>query len=383
MKQLVIIVCLFVFFTGCAALRPRPEPSRDVTYERPDDEREVTREEAEEVFDPSRLGRYDVGVIRAGGFETDAPLELTPYARATIFASMLETFDLVEVMTADQRRDFYGALFKNVPTGPDGAFRAVVIGHYFQSGEPLYILLAIGGSTVGGDVAGEAVHTLLYQSSALAGADGTAARVQGRFVDMTVNISWIYPVDSTGSVRSVEGSVVPITTARSTRVTRTEAGRPDGTGDGATNPERGDRESDEEEVVVYEEEASESLLDSFDVRRLDARPFPSAARERIRLAYRILDRNSAIDVSYVPRLVDSVFSDRSEEPWLRVEAGFAAFLYELFRGDLEAAEGRLAALSELTEYREQIGDRLHDRVTVIGPVLLEAIEYEVEHESEF
>ncbi len=374
MRQLTIIVCLFPLLVGCAALRPRPEPPREVTYERPDDDREVTREEAEGVFDPSGLGRYDVGVIRSGGFDTDTPLELTAYARATIFASMLEAFELAGAMTSEQRRDLYDALFEEMPTGPDGTFRAVVIGEFFRSGEPLYILIGIAESPRDGANTDEAVHTLLYQSSALAGMNGVATHAEGRFVDMAVNISWIYPVDATGSVRNVEATVVPVTTARSTAMSRAAVDGPYAREAGGSNPEQ---------RIPEEDEAGEMLLERFDVRRHDFRPLPQVSRERVRLAYRILDRLSpAFNISIVPRLVLPVFSDESEEPWLRVEAGFASFLYELYRNNLEAAEGRLAALSELAEHREQIGERLYNRVTTVAPILLEAIEYEVEHESE-
>ncbi len=382
MRQLAIIGCLVLLFLGCAALRPRPEPPREVTYERPDDDREVTREDAESVFDPSGLGRYDVGVIRSGGFDTDTPLELTAYARATIFASMLEAFELAGAMTSEQRRDLYGALFKDMPIGPDGTYRAVVIGKYFRSGEPLYILLGIAGSPLDGATTDEAVHTLLYQSSALAGVNGVATHAEGRFVDMAVNISWIYPVDSTGSVRSIEATVVPVTAARSTEVTRAAVDGPHAKDDRGSNPEQRIEEEDEAGEILFED-ASRRLLGRFDARGHDFRPLPQASRERVRLAYRILDRLSpAFDISIVPRLVLPVFSDESEESWLRVEAGFVAFLYELFRDNLGAAEGRLAALSELAEDREQIGERLYDRVTTVAPVLLEAMEYEVEHESE-
>lgn len=382
MRQLTVIACLSFVFLGCAALLPRPEPPREVTYARPDDERDITREEAEGVFDPGALGRYEVGVIRSGEFDAERPLELTSYARAMILASMLEAFELSRSMTEEQRRDLYDALFRDVPTGTDGTFRAVVIGHYFRSGEPLYILLGISQTPYAAGVPDGTAYTLFYQSSALAGSDGVATYAEGRFVDMAVNISWIYAVDATGSVRNAEASVVPITVARPTQMSRIAADVSRPFDDRRTGAGEATRDGERAGEALYDE-ASGRLPGRFDPGRYESLPVRIASRERVRLAYRILDRASAVDISRVPRLVEPVLADASEEPWLRVEAGFAAFLFELHRGNLGAAEQRLEMLTRLVEKLGHTGDRLYDRVTALAPALLEAIEYEVEYEPDY
>lgn len=192
-----VAALLFVITTACASLlSPADEPplervpltpeERDVEFIAPDDEESLSEDAVREVFDIERLSRYEVAVIRAAGFDDDRLRELDSFAMTEISVRIADRLDLLGLLPEDELESLYRAVSAPVPLHPEGVYRAVIVGQFFDNGAPLYLLLGSYETALG--AAGD--RRVIIQSNAVAARDGRVATGGGRFISVSENISW-------------------------------------------------------------------------------------------------------------------------------------------------------------------------------------------------
>lgn len=386
---------LLVFLlSACASIIERePEPvDRDVVVERVEEE-EITREQAEEIFDPASLQPYEIAALRSSDFSDVSTVEIDRYSKATVFVTILDSLDLLDAFDSDQRRKFYDTLFTSVPASSSGTYKAVAVGEYFSSGEPLYLLLGVADRVRSN---GHSDRVLLIQTSVLGNNEGIATRAYGRFVDMTVNLSWLYSVDPDGRLSDADAMTTPLIGERSL-----EQGLPHE----IIAEEEARVQQELEELLEAEgiEDISELDVDPEDVLP-EAEPvelppiidlndpmsaqaeaalaagaeissLPESPAQRIRLANRLLDILPAERMSTVTDLVDPVISDVSLEETLRLEAGFTRVLYDLWSGERQSAGQRALELEQYLHTGELVAEQTVNRIQTLLPLILEAYDY--------
>lgn len=404
-----------ILLAGCAGLRDSAptEPQRDILIEpTQDDEEPLSREEAEDLFDPEALGEYDVATIQAAEFTDGEEMHITRFSRARLFARFLESLDLVELMSRRQREKLYTSLFNGIPARLTGTYRAVAIGQFFSSGEPLYVLLGVAEPSDRAPSGTE--RTLMMQTSALSDNNRVATFEFGRLVDMTVNVSLIYYLDSDGNARDAVAFSAPPRPA----VEQDESGSSDPQGaqqDGESSDGEGESSNNEEtesagESSDGEGDSSDEQSDEHEINESDgpegldppeeiefdaglddqrrSRELPNAPVERIRLARRIVEAGPLERRREVPRLVDPLIDDATVPDHLRAEAMYTRFLYSLSVRDLDTAERTAERLNELVEESHEsdsprVDEVLAYRVQQVIPIMLETYEYDQEDDHTF
>ncbi len=202
-----VIALLFVITTACASVlspaeqaprqrAPLPPSERDVEFIAPDDEEALSEEAVRDVFDIERLSRYEVAVIRAAGFDDDSLRELDAFTTTEIAVRIADRFDLLGLLPDDELEALYRAVSAPVPLHPEGVYRAVIVGQFFDNGAPLYLLLGSYETSLG--AAGD--RRVIIQSNAVAARDGRVATGDGRFISISENISWDLHLGADGRV---------------------------------------------------------------------------------------------------------------------------------------------------------------------------------------
>ncbi len=445
MKVLFFFSAIILLAAGCATPPETADPDpvdieRDITVQPRDpgaDDPETDRDAPDEaITDPRDLPSFEVVTYSSGDFNSDDVLRFNDFSRATVFASIIEALELADEMSAEQRRDLHDAIFRGVPRQGQGTFRAVAVSDYFTSGEPLYLLLGVNPPA--GTVPDDTARTVFIQSSVLRDGDRIATRSYGRFVDMTVNISWVYHLGEDGIVRETSPAYTPRLAGRTlgeampheSQQERADDAQTDRTGqtdvpeqtderdrtdrpDDTDLTDRTEQADDTDRTDGIHEADQPTLLELLDAAAMiDApdvvpeefveepppvidvsRPFttetlaalergaepvdiPEAAAERVRLANRLVESAVSTESLNVPMLVDSLIRDSSAEPVVRVEAAFVRLLHAMLYEEESVVDEHAETLLSVREEVSSLPSRLAYRVDTIVPILLETYRYD-------
>ncbi len=302
----ILIVLSAIILSACASILPPddrrtedPPPlapeERDIEFAAPDEHEPLSEDAVRDVFDIGRLGRFEVALIRAAGFETGDSIALDPFVQTELFVHVVDTFDLFDPLSEENLELLFDALTAPVPRGQEGVYRAVLVGQFFDNGGPLYLLLG----SYDDDTSREGNRRLVVQSNAVAARDGRAATAAGRFVSVASNISWDAILSDTGAfarTRAVgEGSPPAI------------------------------------DVPVDADESEETTP------RL-------AAIQRIARAAEFLVDGSSQTTAEIPSLVEPLWASPGEPLDIRLAAGFLLMRYSLAQGATGAATDRRDAI---------------------------------------
>lgn len=298
-----ILVLLTVLLSACATpgppdgeRTPLAREERDIELPALDEQEELSEDAVRDVFDVERLGRFEVAVIRASEFEDERSTELDTFARTELFVQVADTLDLIDHLSDDELAVLFEAVTSPVPLRPEGVYRAVLIGQFFDDGTPLYLLIG----SYEDSITGRGSRRVLLQSNAVAARDGRAATVTGTFIDMASNISWDILISDEGSLAMTQ----VVEERRRARHTESE-------------PEA------------------------------DLTP-----HTRISLSSDFLFDGNQQSFTEIPALLGPVWTDRGESADLRLSAGVLLMKYSLARGEYGDALEYRDAVVRLAERAE-------------------------------
>lgn len=307
-----ILVLLTILLSACATpgppggereRTPLAREERDIELPALDEQEDLSEDAVRDVFDVERLARFEVAVIRASEFEDERSTELDTFARTELFVQVADTLDLIEHLSDDELEVLFEAITSPVPLRPEGVYRAVLVGQFFDDGTPLYLLIG----SYEDSITGPGGRRVLLQSNAVAARDGRAATVTGTFIDIASNISWDVLISDDGSLAM-------------TRIVE----------------ERRLAEQILQNAEDPDEEASESEPEA-----------DLASHTRVSLSSDFLFDGNRESFEEIPALLEPVWTDRRESTDLRLSAGVLLMKYSLARGAYSAALEYRDAVVEL------------------------------------
>ena len=127
-KFLYVVIVPIVFWIGCSTT-----PSNN-----------ASKPEIAWIFDNNNLEKANLAknqiVYRDNSAGLPKGVKSDLFGRISWFNSLLETFDLHEILTFEEKEMLFNALFGFIPEEPtDDIFRAIAIGEYFSDKSPLIL----------------------------------------------------------------------------------------------------------------------------------------------------------------------------------------------------------------------------------------------------
>ena len=306
MKKFVCIVLFFIVFFSSCLTTAKNEPATSWIFDNNN-------------LEKTKLSKNEI-VYRDNPVGLPAEAETDLFGKINWFNSLLETFNLHEILSFEQKEVLFNALFGFIPAGPtDDFYRAIAIGEYFSDKSPLIL------------------YARVYRPSARAPSGSVG------ILDFTANCAAIRN-NRTGIIdfRPINGLIVPNMNWFSNGVIFTDG----------SIIKASDLFSQENENKVIEEAGDNIYLQ-----------YVNLADSYIKDEIKSND-NSAL------RMLNEAFN-RADDPTIRIAAKLNTFLYYLYKQDINNAEEALLTAVELSRGLENIDPSLKRVINIEAPTILE------------